>query len=129
MAVGTFRLCTFLWRDSKRPSGVFREVRRPTRATAVPPSGTKVRWARGTVAVAVILRPCELRALHELAKLKQAKLENLLLISFECAGVYPYATRLDGEGDRVEAYGKAAEAGELGNPSDYRDYLVKPPME
>ncbi len=90
-------LCPFLpW----MPANAARSVSEMTRETAF------------SEPVAVILRPCELRALHELAKLKQAKLENLLLISFECAGVYPYATRLDAEGDRVEAYGKAAEAGE-----------------
>ncbi len=35
---------------------------------------------------AAVLRPCELRALVELAKLNQARLENLVLISMECPG-------------------------------------------
>lgn len=39
--------------------------------------------------VGVILRPCELRALVELAKLKQASLENLVLISIDCLGTFP----------------------------------------
>jgi formate dehydrogenase subunit beta len=37
--------------------------------------------------IAVVLRPCELRALYELVKIEQAKLDNLLFISFTCGGV------------------------------------------
>lgn len=39
--------------------------------------------------LALVLRPCETRALVELVKLKQANLENLLLISFDCFGAFP----------------------------------------
>lgn len=39
--------------------------------------------------VGVILRPCEARALIELVKLKQASLENLILIGMDCFGTYP----------------------------------------
>lgn len=39
--------------------------------------------------VAAVLRPCELRALVELVKLKQARLDNLLLIGTDCLGTYP----------------------------------------
>ncbi len=45
--------------------------------------------------VAVVLRPCELRALLELVKLEQARLDNLLLISFTCGGVVPTRTVRD----------------------------------
>ncbi len=38
--------------------------------------------------VAVVMKPCELRALVELVKFRQAGLENLLIISFECPGVF-----------------------------------------
>jgi formate dehydrogenase (coenzyme F420) beta subunit len=38
--------------------------------------------------VAVVLRSCELRALVELVKLKQASLENLTLIGLDCYGTY-----------------------------------------
>ncbi|MFC2122195.1 4Fe-4S dicluster domain-containing protein [Bacteroidota bacterium] len=38
--------------------------------------------------IAVILRPCDLRSLVELVKLKQASLDNLLLISLDCYGTY-----------------------------------------
>jgi formate dehydrogenase subunit beta len=47
--------------------------------TAVSPSPNKL---------GVVLRPCELRALIELVKLKQASLENLLLIGIDCLGTY-----------------------------------------
>jgi len=42
--------------------------------------------------VAVLLRPCELRATIELTKLKQANLDNLLLISMDCAGTFSVKT-------------------------------------
>ena len=37
---------------------------------------------------AVVIRPCELRALIELVKLKQAQLDNLVLIGVDCPGAY-----------------------------------------
>ncbi|THB78607.1 MAG: formate dehydrogenase [Desulfobacteraceae bacterium] len=43
------------------------------------PSGKKI---------AVLLRPCEIRALIELVKLKQGDLSSLLLISIDCPGAY-----------------------------------------
>ena len=38
--------------------------------------------------VAVVLRPCEIRALVELVKLKQARLEDLLIVGIDCLGAY-----------------------------------------
>jgi formate dehydrogenase subunit beta len=37
---------------------------------------------------AVVMRPCELRALVELVKLRQAHLDNLYLIGIDCPGAY-----------------------------------------
>jgi formate dehydrogenase subunit beta len=37
---------------------------------------------------AVVMRPCELRALVELVKLRQARLDNLYLIGIDCPGAY-----------------------------------------
>jgi formate dehydrogenase subunit beta len=37
---------------------------------------------------ALVMRPCELRALVELVKLRQASLENLYLIGIDCPGAY-----------------------------------------
>jgi len=39
----------------------------------------------------VILRPCEERALIELVKLKQASLENIVIIGIDCPGTVPVA--------------------------------------
>ncbi len=41
---------------------------------------------------AIVMRPCELRALVELVKLRQISLENLYLIGFDCPGAYPHKT-------------------------------------
>jgi formate dehydrogenase subunit beta len=49
--------------------------------------------------LAVLLRPCELRALIELAKLEQTPLDGLLTISADCLGAYnhsDYAKRVAG---------------------------------
>ena len=56
--------------------------------------------------VAVLLRPCELRATIELTKLKQAHLDNLLLIAMDCAGAFSvktYASLVQEGVDLVEA--------------------------
>jgi formate dehydrogenase subunit beta len=59
------------------------------------------------VKVGVVLRSCELRALVELVKLKQADLENLTLIAVDCAGTYDVsayrqkAVALDAPGDAL----------------------------
>jgi formate dehydrogenase subunit beta len=48
--------------------------------------------------IAVVLRPCELRALIELVKLKQASLEGLLVVGLDCPGTFAvkdYATLVD----------------------------------
>ena len=37
---------------------------------------------------AVVMKPCELRALIELVKLKQASLDNLVLVGVDCPGAY-----------------------------------------
>jgi formate dehydrogenase subunit beta len=42
--------------------------------------------------IAVVLKPCEMRALIELVKLKQANIENLLLIGIDCPGTFSIQT-------------------------------------
>ncbi len=44
--------------------------------------------------IAVVVRPCEVRAAVELSKLKQACLDNLCIISLDCPGVLPLADYL-----------------------------------
>lgn len=39
--------------------------------------------------IAVIVRPCEIRAIVELVKLNQIKLENITLFSYDCVGALP----------------------------------------
>lgn len=46
---------------------------------------------------AVLLRPCEYRAVIELAKIKQVDLTNLVLISFDCPGAYPFEKYVNGD--------------------------------
>jgi formate dehydrogenase subunit beta len=58
----------------------------------------------------VVLRSCELRALIELVKLKQASLENLLLIGVDCLGTYS-----------ISDYGKFVQE----TASPVRDFLNK----
>lgn len=63
--------------------------------------------AKGSpVRMGVVLRPCEQRALVELVKLQQAKLDNVLVIGIDCAGtceVSDYsAARKDGRMDLDE---------------------------
>ena len=58
----------------------------PVSTARVVSSMTKV--APSQRKVGVVLRPCELRALIELVKLKQASLENLVLIGIDCFGTY-----------------------------------------
>jgi formate dehydrogenase subunit beta len=62
--------------------------------------------------VAVVLRPCELRAFVELVKLKQGSLENFLFISSTCGGVYPLEMAVTGDiRERLAQYWKAVEQG------------------
>jgi len=57
------------------PLNAARAVARLTRR----PAGKKL---------AVVLRPCEIRAFVELVKLKQGRLEDILMIGFDCLGAY-----------------------------------------
>ena len=45
--------------------------------------------------VAVVLRPCEVRATIELAKLKQVEMDGLVLISMDCPGALPLKAYVD----------------------------------
>lgn len=57
--------------------------------------------------VGVVLRSCEVRALIELCKLKQAKLDNLVIIGVDCLGTY-----------KPSEYSQLVKAGKL-NPSEW----------
>jgi formate dehydrogenase subunit beta len=44
---------------------------------------------KGNIKIAAVMRPCEIRATIELAKLEQTNLENITLVSMDCPGVIP----------------------------------------
>ncbi len=52
---------------------------------------------------AVVLRPCEVRGVIELAKIKQVNLENLLIIGYDCSGVYPLTSFTEGDQQELQA--------------------------
>src|SRR5512137_1406306 len=65
--------------------------------------------------MAVLLLPCELRALVELVKLQQASLEGVILISMDCPGTFEYAdyvSRRKNGGFDLPAYLVAAQSGQ-----------------
>ena len=47
------------------------------------------RLGKGNMKIAAVMRPCEIRATIELAKIDQAHIENFTLISMDCPGVMP----------------------------------------
>jgi len=47
------------------------------------------RKGKGNLKIAAIMKPCEIRAAIELAKLEQIHLENVSLFSFDCPGALP----------------------------------------
>jgi len=51
-------------------------------------ASTMTRLAPVSEKMAVVIRPCDLRALIELVKLKQAQLDNVVLIGVDCPGAY-----------------------------------------
>jgi formate dehydrogenase subunit beta len=64
--------------------------------------------------VAAVARPCELRALLELIKRNQGSLDNLLLISSTCGGVYPLETSINGDiEEKLPQYWDAVKKGEI----------------
>jgi len=81
-----------------------------SRLTLVEPAGKPV---------AAVVRPCELRSLTELMKQKQGSLDNLLLISSTCGGVYPLEIAVNGSiEEKLPQYWEAVKKGEI--PSDIR---------
>lgn len=66
--------------------------------------------------VAVVLKPCELRAFVERMKREQGTLENILTISYSCGGVLPLDKVVEGfTGDMIEQYWKDAGEGSIHN--------------
>ena len=83
-----------------------------------------IREPRGRIGV--VLRPCELRALVELVKLKQASLDDILTIGIDCLGTYdvPVYTRMRADADDnhpMAALLATAQSGELAPQEALRD--------
>ena len=71
--------------------------------------------------IGVVLRSCELRALIELVKLKQANLDNLILIGIDCFGTYKitdYQKYKQNSGNDGLTYRKACRVCEYPVPSN-----------
>ena len=67
-----------------------------------------------TEPIAVVLRPCELRAFVELVKRTQGSMENILFISSTCGGVYPLEMAIAGNiEEQLPQYWEAVEQGEV----------------
>lgn len=57
--------------------------------------------------ILAIMHPCEIRATIELFKLKQAYLDNLIFLSFDCPGVLPLADYLENPEKNDQIYQQA----------------------
>lgn len=82
------------------------------------PSGSKI---------AVVLRPCEIRALIELVKLKQASLEGVIVIGVDCLGAYgnldyPLFSANQGKESTLRFYEKVISGGETA----HEDFDISP---
>ncbi len=73
------------------------------------PSGRKL---------AMVLRPCEIRAVIELAKLKQVNLDDVLLIGMDCLGRYENTdfAKFQEQGGTSESFLENAQAGKTSTP-------------
>ena len=64
--------------------------------------------------VAAVIHPCEFRALIELVKREQGSLDNFLLITHSCGGVFPLKDNVSGElSKNLNEYWKVTDAGEI----------------
>jgi formate dehydrogenase subunit beta len=88
-------------------------------APAMPINGARAVSAltgkRPPARLAVLLRPCELRALVELVKLQQASLEGVTLISIDCPGTFEaaeYTARKKNGGFDLPGYLAASQSGQ-----------------
>ncbi len=74
-----------------------------------------------------LLRPCEIRALVELVKLKQASLQGVTLISMDCLGTCELADykNLD-EGDRSSLLAELLSAAQAGREPEFEPIALRP---
>jgi formate dehydrogenase subunit beta len=63
--------------------------------------------------IAAIMRPCEIRAVTELSKLKQIDLEDIALISIDCPGAMPLADYMNEPDKMAESFKTVFEKWEI----------------
>ena len=66
------------------------------------------RLGKGKMKIAAVMRPCEVRATVELAKMGQADLENITIISMDCPGVLPSSDFLKDPEKNIKLFNEAA---------------------
>ncbi len=70
--------------------------------------------------IVAVIRPCEFRAFIELVKREQGTLDNFLMITYSCAGVFPLKSNVTREiNEHLTDYWNAAKKMEI--PSEIRD--------
>ncbi|MDD1770205.1 MAG: hypothetical protein LUO79_03880, partial [Methanomassiliicoccales archaeon] len=64
--------------------------------------------------IAVVIRPCELRAFVETVKRRMSRLDNLFFISYTCGGVFTLKSSLESDIDgRMPGYWKSVEENDI----------------
>lgn len=104
---------------------LMRETDLLNRAWPLPPvmpvQGAKMlsnltRYGNGSGKIAVLMRPCEIRAAVELCKLEQVNLENIIMIGLDCPGVLPLKEYLKDPEKGDAAYSKALQNWSVESP-------------
>lgn len=79
--------------------------------------------------VAVVMRPCELRATIELAKLNQVQLDQILTVGIDCPGTYETPDYQNAAEDPDAWLAKVLGAAREGNPDSPHDLPYRPACE
>jgi formate dehydrogenase subunit beta len=85
-------------------------------APTMPVQGAKAlrsltRKGGGTVKVVGVMRPCEIRAAIELTKLHQVRLDNVVLVSYDCLGAIPLKDHVEDPEGSQQRFDAMLEAG------------------
>lgn len=73
----------------------------------------------GGEVVAVVLRPCEIRALIELVKLKQGDMENIIIVGIDCPGAFKNTDYVEFAGENPETAAERFLAGALSGETKF----------
>jgi len=91
-------------------------------APVMPVQGAKAlksftRRGKGSLKIAAVMRPCEIRASIELAKLNQVHLENITLMSMDCPGALPMSDYLENPEEAEKRFDALFSGGHWGDAS------------